>query len=63
MLAAHIGLAFEVVLTGHDGSMRWRGIGSRVCRRFQAVNEFIGSSPVAVHDGRHSLDGLGTDLA
>lgn len=29
MLAAHIGLAFEVVFTGHEGSMRSYGIGSQ----------------------------------
>jgi hypothetical protein len=28
MLAAHIGLTFEIVFMGHAGSMRWRGIGS-----------------------------------
>ncbi|MFK4511444.1 hypothetical protein [Bradyrhizobium daqingense] len=30
MLAAHVGLAFEVVFTGHDASMHWRGIGSHL---------------------------------
>jgi hypothetical protein len=28
MLAAHVGLTFEIVFTGHAGSMRSRGIGS-----------------------------------
>jgi hypothetical protein len=28
MLAAHVGLTFEIVFTGHASSMRWRGIGS-----------------------------------
>jgi hypothetical protein len=28
MLAAHVGLTFKIVFTGHAGSMRSRGIGS-----------------------------------
>jgi hypothetical protein len=34
MLAAHVGLAFEVVFTGHAGSMRSRTIGSQPHRLF-----------------------------
>ncbi|WP_199762974.1 hypothetical protein [Bradyrhizobium guangdongense] len=29
VLAAHVGLAFEIVFTGHAGSMRSHGIGSQ----------------------------------
>jgi hypothetical protein len=50
MLATHVGLAFEIVFTGHAGSMRWPDIGSQMRRLFSPVNEFIGSSLVAVHD-------------
>ncbi|MBB4382100.1 MULTISPECIES: hypothetical protein [unclassified Bradyrhizobium] len=35
MLAAHVGLTFEIVFTGHVGSMRSRGIGSPCARRFR----------------------------
>ena len=57
MLAAHVGLAFEIVFTGHNASMRWGGIGS-------PVNEVIGSPRFAVHDRcpggiAISTDGLG----
>lgn len=34
MLAAHVGLAFEIVFTGHAGSMRSRTIGSQPHRLF-----------------------------
>lgn len=50
MLAAHVGLAFEIVFTGHAGSMRWPGIGSQLRRLFSPVSEFIESLPFAVHD-------------
>jgi hypothetical protein len=49
MLAAHVGLAFEIVFAGHAGSMPARGIGSLAL--FSPVNEFIGVSSAAVHDG------------
>jgi hypothetical protein len=29
MLAAHVGLAFKIVFTGHAGSMHWPGNGSQ----------------------------------
>ncbi|WP_165637863.1 hypothetical protein [Bradyrhizobium shewense] len=35
MLAAHVGLTFEIVFTRHAGSMRWRGIGSPCASRFR----------------------------
>jgi hypothetical protein len=35
MLAAHVGLTFEIVLTGHAASMRKRGIGSERRRLFR----------------------------
>jgi hypothetical protein len=60
MLAAHVGLTFEIVFAGHARSMRWRGIGS-----FPPVNEFIGLPRFAVHDrkarprGIHLRDGFG----
>ncbi|MBR1133922.1 hypothetical protein [Bradyrhizobium iriomotense] len=63
MLAAHVGLAFEIVFAGHAGSMPAHGIGSLAL--FSPVNEFIETSPVAVHDDRraspHAFDGR--DLA
>jgi hypothetical protein len=34
MLAAHVGLTFKIVFTGHAGSMRWRDIGSQAHRPF-----------------------------
>ncbi|MBB4365405.1 hypothetical protein GGD65_006471 [Bradyrhizobium sp. CIR18] len=35
MFAAHVGLTFEIVFTGHAGSMRSRGIGSPCACRFR----------------------------
>ncbi|WP_201723775.1 hypothetical protein [Bradyrhizobium neotropicale] len=29
MLAAHVGLSFEIIFVGHTASMRWHGIGSQ----------------------------------
>ena len=49
MLAAHVGLTFEIVFTGHAGSMRRHDIGS-----FFSVNEFIGPLQFAVHDHRRA---------
>jgi hypothetical protein len=53
MLAAHVGLTFEIVFAGHAGSMRWRGIGS-----FPPVNEFIGLPRFAVHDRKARPRGI-----
>ncbi|MCK1723285.1 hypothetical protein [Bradyrhizobium sp. 141] len=35
MLAAHVGLTFEIVFAGHAGSMRRRGIGSHCAGGFR----------------------------
>ncbi|MCJ9734270.1 hypothetical protein [Bradyrhizobium sp. PRIMUS42] len=35
MLAAHVGLTFEIVFAGHGGSMRRRGIGSDCAAGFR----------------------------
>ena len=45
MLAAHVGLAFEIIFTGHAGSMRSRGIGSQPRRLFS----LCGVHRIAVH--------------
>ena len=65
MLAAHVGLTFEIIFTWHAGSMPARGIGSLCIALFSPVNEFIGSPRVAVHDdpraSPHGFDGRGLD--
>ena len=62
MLAAHVGLAFEIVFAGHARQCA-RAALVRMARPFSAVNEFIGSPRVAVHDdpraSPHGIDGRG----
>src|SRR3954453_15842489 len=48
MLAAHVGLAFKVVFTGHVRSMHFPANGSHFALACSAVNAFIGSPRFAV---------------